>query len=98
MSDPTSQLFEVSNEVVVISLTYALITFNDYLDAERREWMGWYLCAVVGIYMSAHIIRLGKNNFHRALKYFRDRAFKWQIKRLLAAREKLKIMQLKKNN
>jgi hypothetical protein len=63
-----------------------------------REWTGWYLYAVVGIYTSAHTIRLGKNNFHLALKYFRDRAFKWQINRLLVAREKLKIKQLNKNN
>jgi hypothetical protein len=63
MSNPVTQLFEVVNEVMVILLSYALMMFNDYLYPDQREWMGWYLCVAVGIYLTCHIIRLGLKKY-----------------------------------
>jgi len=86
MTDPLSQNFEVINEVMVFLLSYALMMFNDYLDPDQREFIGWYLCVVVGIYLSLHITRLGIKKFGQLVKTIRDRCFKWQFNRLAAAR------------
>ena len=77
MCDQISQTFEVLNEVMVILLSYALMMFNDYLNPDQRDWMGWYLCGVVGIYLSLHITRLGLKKFYQLVKAFRDRCYKW---------------------
>ena len=63
MHDPLSMLFETVNEIMVMLLSYGLMMFNDYLNPEQREWMGWYLCGVVAIYLSLHFTRLGIKKF-----------------------------------
>jgi hypothetical protein len=86
MTDPLSQNFEVINEVMVFLLSYALMMFNDYLDPDQRELMGWYICVVIGIYLSLHITRLCIKKFKQLVKKIKDRCFKWQFNRLKAAR------------
>lgn len=64
MADPLSQTFEVVNEIMVLFMSYALMMFNDYLNPDQRVLMGWYLIGVIGVYLSCHLIRLGRKKFH----------------------------------
>lgn len=88
----------VFNEVITILFSYSLMVFNDYLDMDKRFAMGWYLCGLMTLYLSFHIIRLSITHLLWLVQYLKNKIYKWQNNRLQAKKELLRITQLRNSN